>query len=178
LTLSTNRLDLIPATLEHICAELESPEQLALLLDARVEAGWPPGEYDRAAQEFFRDRMSEGGTGVIGWYGWYAIKRGELDHPSVVVGAAGYFGPPSPEGDVEIGFSIMPASQGLGYATEITEALIENAFADARVKRVIAHSMPSNAASHKVLEKCGFRFVRHEEQSGNDLFKIHRGTGR
>jgi len=60
--LSTNRLELIAATLDHICAELEAPERLPFLLDAEVEPGWPPGEYDRGAQEFFRDRLKEGGV--------------------------------------------------------------------------------------------------------------------
>jgi [ribosomal protein S5]-alanine N-acetyltransferase len=172
LKLSTHRLDLVPATLDHINAELEAPEHLAALLGAQVESGWPPGEYDRGAQEFFRDRMKEGGADVVGWYGWYAIMRGTMNHPSVVVGAAGYFGPPSPEGAVEIGFSVMPEQQGFGYAIEMAGALVEHAFADGRVNKIIAHTTPANVASRKVLERCGFRYVRHEELSGNDLFEI------
>ncbi len=172
--LSTNRLDLIAATLDHICAEIEAPERLASLLNAQVETGWPPGEYDRDAQEFFRDRLKEGGEAAIGWYGWYAIQRGTSDRSSVLVGTGGYFGPPSEVGTVEIGFSVMPAWQGLGYATEIAEALIENAFTDMRVRKVIAHAAPVNLASCKVLEKSRFRFVCREEESGNNLFKISR----
>ena len=47
------------ATLDHLCAEIEAPAKLASMLGIDVPAGWPPGEYDRAAQEFFRDRMEE-----------------------------------------------------------------------------------------------------------------------
>jgi hypothetical protein len=65
--LSTNRLELIAATLAHLSAELESPEHLATMLNARVSQGWPPGEYDW-----------ESGPEVIGWYGWYALRPGNL----------------------------------------------------------------------------------------------------
>ena len=51
--LQTNRLDLTAATFDHIRAETESSERLAQLLETRVEPGWPPGEYDRDAQDFF-----------------------------------------------------------------------------------------------------------------------------
>jgi len=37
LKLITNRLELIAATLDHICAELESPGRLSEFLNARVE---------------------------------------------------------------------------------------------------------------------------------------------
>ena len=170
-TLITNRLELTAATLAHVCAELEAPERLAALLDAQVEPGWPPGEYDRDAQEFFRDRLKEGGMPVAGWLGWYAVRRGT---PSVLIGAGGYFGPPGEDGVVEIGFSIMPAWQNSGYATELSGMLIKNAFTDIRVKKVIAHASPVNVASCKVLEKCGFNYICRDEESGNSLYVIIR----
>lgn len=173
-TLSTQHLELIAATLDHICAEIDAPERLTSLLHAQVEPGWPPGEYDRDAQEFFRDRLQEGGKAAIGWYSWYAVQRGTLNQRSVLVGAGGYFGPPNEIGEVEIGFSVMPTWQGLGYATEIARALIEYAFTDRRVNKVIAHTACGNVASCRVLEKCGFRSVGGDAQSGNCLFEIRR----
>src|SRR5262249_37537499 len=41
--------------------------------------------------EFFRERLAAD-PGSLGWYGWYALYREE----AVVVGAAGYLGPPGP----------------------------------------------------------------------------------
>jgi len=172
--LFTNRLDLVAATLDHIRAELEAPERLSSLLDALVEPSWPPGEYDRGAQEFFRDRMNEGGNAVIGWYVWYAIRREDPDGPAVLIGSGGYFGPPNEEGDVEIGFSVMPSREGKGYATEIAAALVENAFSDPRVRRVIAHTTPANAGSCNVLEKGGCRGGSEPDESGQILFEIKR----
>ena len=175
--LSTPRLELTAATVDHVRAELEAPEHLAALLHARVEPGWPPGEYDRNAQEFFRDRLQEGGPAFIGWYGWYAVLRGTPDQTSALVGAAGYLGPPNERGEVEIGFSVMPSRQGCGFATEIAEALLRNAFEDIRVKTVLARTTPLNAASCRVLAKCGFQRVGRDQESGYDRFEIPRPTG-
>ena len=172
--LSTNRLELVAATLDHVCAELESADRLASLLRAHAEPGWPPGEYDREAQVFFRDRLKEGGASVTGWYCWYALRHGSSDAPLTLIGACGYFGPPSEEGIVEIGFSILPGWQNLGYATDSAGLLIKNAFTDSRVQKVIAHTTPMNLASRKVLEKCGFNYVCREDESDNDLYAIMR----
>jgi RimJ/RimL family protein N-acetyltransferase len=172
--LQTNRLELTAATFDHLCAEIESSERLACLLGARVEPGWPPGEYDRNAQEFFRYRLKEGGISVIGWYAWYAVRREELARSSILVGAGGYFGPPGEKGEVEIGFSVMPSSRREGFATEITEALVANAFNDMRVQNVVARTNPHNIASVKVLMKSGFRYVCRDRGSGTDLFQISR----
>ncbi|MEQ8186706.1 MAG: GNAT family N-acetyltransferase [Candidatus Eremiobacterota bacterium] len=172
--LSTDNLELIAATPEHVTAELESPGNLASLLNALVEPDWPPGEYDRDAQEFFLDRLKEGGPDAVGWYTWYAVRRGNQTGPSTLIGAGGYFGPPSSDGTVEIGFSVMPSWRGHGYATEIAGKLAEHAFTDIRVKKVIAHTVPENTASCKVLEKCGFSFVGMNEETGHNHFEILR----
>jgi len=172
--LSTRRLELIAATVDHLQAELESPVRLAALLHAEIGEGWPPGEYDRGAQEFFRDRLLEGGTSAAGWFGWYAILRGTPDPPPVVVGAAGYFGPPNESGEVEIGFSIMPAWRRQGLAAEIVEALVAHAFTRPEVRRIIAHTTPQNEASCGVLRRVGFRRTGMGAEPGTIRFEFER----
>jgi hypothetical protein len=49
--------------------------------------------------------------------------------------------------------------RGRGLATEVARALTEFALADARVRTVHGHTKPDNAASARVLEKCGFHQV-------------------
>lgn len=157
-----------------MCAEIEAPECLASLLGATVEPGWPPGEYDRGAQEFFRDRLREGGNHAVGWYGWYAIRRGGLNEASVLVGAGGYIGPPNGDGVVEIGFSMMPLWQGMGYATEMVQTLVANALADPRVRKVVAHTSRENSASRRVLNRTGFRYVDGADEPGSVCFEVLR----
>ncbi|MBI5266505.1 MAG: GNAT family N-acetyltransferase [candidate division Zixibacteria bacterium] len=175
--LFTHRLELVAATLDHICAELESTQHLATMLDAQIDPEWPPGEYDRQAQEFFRDRMRAGGEAVAGWYVWYVILRGGVEQGSVLVGTTGFLGPPNDRGEVEIGYSILPAWEGKGYATELVQALVGHAFQDLRVRKVIAHTTADNPASQRVLEKAKFRRVGEGADPGQLRFEVSRITG-
>jgi [ribosomal protein S5]-alanine N-acetyltransferase len=76
----------------------------------------------------------------------------------LVVGGIGFFGPPL-DAEVEIGYGIVPSRQGRGYATEALLAMIAMAWADARVRTVVAGTDPGNVASQRVLEKAGFRRI-------------------
>jgi len=151
----TERLDLVPATLAHLDAEMESPARLGRLLGAEIPASWPPGEYDRSAMEFFRDRLSESAD-AVGWYGWYAVLRPLDGGGRMLIGAGGYFGPPGADGVVEVGYSIAPEFERRAFATEMVEALVSRALRVAGVVRVIAHTKAANTGSIRVLERCGF----------------------
>jgi RimJ/RimL family protein N-acetyltransferase len=156
--LRTPRLDLVATTLQHIEAELENPASLGLLLGVTVPVGWPPGEYDRNALEFFRDRLRAGGSAHVGWYGWYAITRDSEGRRDSLVAGAGYLGPPA-QGSVEVGYSVIPEARGRGYATELVEALVMHAFTHSEVHSVTAHTSDSNISSTQVLLRCGFQRV-------------------
>lgn len=157
-TIRTRRLDLVPATVRLLSAELESIDSLGILLGADVPEGWPPGQYDREAITFFRDRVNED-PDAAGWYCWYALLRTDEKRGRTLVGAGGYFGPPNPDGLLEIGYSIVAAYEGRGYAAELVRALVEHGFSDSRVQRVIAHTMKDNPGSIRVLEHAGFTSI-------------------
>ena len=61
------------------------------------------------------------------------------------------------DGAVEIGYGINPPHEGKGYATEAVDAMVHWAFRQPGVVRVEAETDPGNAASQRVLAKCGFR---------------------
>ena len=150
--IETQRLTLIPTTLEHIRTELEDPGRLGALLGVRVPEGWPPGEYDRDAMEFFRSLLESDPQRYEGWLGWYVVTH---DVPPVLVAGAGFLGPPE-DGAVEIGYSVVEEARGAGYATEIVGALLRRAFESDLVQRVVAETDASNEASQRVLERNGF----------------------
>lgn len=154
--LKTRRLDLIAANADLMKADLEIPSRLGALLDASVPASWPPGEYDRAAQEFFLSLLEKEGPDQVGWLGWYALLRAGGSTAATLVGACGYFGPPTPQGLVELGYSVCPEFRNQGYATEMTEALVARARSHASVIQISARTQSSNLASVKVLKKTGF----------------------
>lgn len=172
--LRTSRLDLIAATLSHVEAELDAPSRLGSLLGAEVPEGWPPGEYDHDAQEFFRECLERGGDGVVGWYGWYAIRRAEAASPARLVGAGGFLGPPAPEGEVEIGYSLLPQARGQGLATELVRALLEWALTHPEIQRVVAHTAEGNEASAAVLTRAGFSPAGPGAEPGTLRFELLR----
>lgn len=63
-------------------------------------------------------------------------------------------------GEVELGYRLCRSAWGRGYATEGARALIRAAFAEYGVRRVTATTMAVNAASRRVMEKAGLRYVR------------------
>jgi RimJ/RimL family protein N-acetyltransferase len=65
-----------------------------------------------------------------------------------------------PPDEVELGYRLRRSAWGKGYATEGTRALVAKAFAEFGARRVWAQTMTVNAASRRVLEKAGLRYVR------------------
>jgi ribosomal-protein-alanine N-acetyltransferase len=170
----TARLDLVAATLKHLDAELESPQRLKEVLGAEVLSTWPPGEYDRYAISYFHDRLSEAGEGAAVWYVWYAIRRATFGDPAILVACGGYFGPPSADGTVEIGYSVVPEWRRHGFATEMVLALTERAFDVLTVRRILAETAVDNAASIGVLTRCGFRRMGTGREPYFDRFQLDR----
>jgi ribosomal-protein-alanine N-acetyltransferase len=79
-----------------------------------------------------------------------------------VIGVASFKGPPNAERLVEISYGITAGFRKRGYATEAVKMLLDLAAKSGRVSRVIAHTVPSNEASKRVLEKCGFTLASEE----------------
>jgi RimJ/RimL family protein N-acetyltransferase len=63
--------------------------------------------------------------------------------------------------EVGLFWAIDPARQRQGYASEAGGALIEHAFAELRLKRIIATTEYDNLASQAVMRKLGMRLVRN-----------------
>ncbi|MHB8189793.1 MAG: GNAT family N-acetyltransferase [Ferrimicrobium sp.] len=78
-----------------------------------------------------------------------------LRSSTIVIGGMGFHGPPI-NGQVEIGYGIVPSHQHRGYATEAAQALLSFIRGRLDVTTVIATTDPSNLPSQRVLEKLGF----------------------
>jgi RimJ/RimL family protein N-acetyltransferase len=61
---------------------------------------------------------------------------------------------------LELGYRLRKAAWGNGYATEVSRALVDQAFRDHGVQRVFAQTMAVNTPSRRVMEKTGLRYVR------------------
>ncbi|MFN7960762.1 MAG: GNAT family N-acetyltransferase [Thermoanaerobaculia bacterium] len=171
--LGTPRLTLVAAGVEHCQAELAGGEQLARLLQARVPPDWPPPLADLEALCWYHDYLLAH-PGAEGWGLWYCLS-GE-PRARTLVGEAGFKGLPTPQGEVEVGYSVVPAAQGRGLATEAVAALVDWAFGHNEVRVVLAHTLPDNRPSLRVLEKLGFRSDGPGIESGTVRFLLERAA--
>lgn len=160
--LRTSRLLLIPATLESLRAELRSNDDLGKVIGAEVPRAWPPELYDADAVNWTINAIESGRSGAD-WTLYYFTRVNDGSRPTLI-GAGGYKGNPDESGTVELGYGVLPEFQRQGFASEAVEGMLDFAFSDSRVRRVIAHTLEHLAPSRGVLEKSGFKFVGR----GND----------
>jgi RimJ/RimL family protein N-acetyltransferase len=92
---------------------------------------------------------------------WLAGERVDLVIEEVAsrrpVGEIGLYYQEPVTGQAMIGYSMLPARRGLGYATRAVELLSLWALAETDIGRLVAGAAPDNSASQRVLQKAGFR---------------------
>jgi RimJ/RimL family protein N-acetyltransferase len=167
---TTERLELVPATVELVRAALDGEPVLAARLGVVVPATWPPEYLDPPALEFAMARLAEGPEQAGWWFYFVVLARGATGR--TLIGCAGYKGPPSPDGTVEVGYGIVREHHRQGYASETVRALLERAFAVPGVQRVIAETLPELIPSIGVLRKSGFRFIGDGAEPGVIRFEL------
>jgi GNAT superfamily N-acetyltransferase len=125
-------MELVAATGELANAAAFDHARLGTLLRARVPPGRPP-EIMRDVMEFFASHAASH-EHELGWGGWYLVLQESPagEDGRIVIGTGGFKGPPKSEGSVEIGYSVLPAFQRRGLASEVTRGLISWAFDGAR----------------------------------------------
>ncbi len=149
--LRSKRLRLINSSSEILEKVIEGSNVLATHLRVNVPEGWT--EFEVAPFVYVLDILKSN-PGDAKWWNWLAI----LDPENILIGTCGYKGPPV-DGIVEIGYGVISVYRGIGLATEIAAVLIDNAFYFPEVMRVIAHTLPEENASVKILRKCGFSYA-------------------
>jgi [ribosomal protein S5]-alanine N-acetyltransferase len=150
----TARLRLVRATPVHLRAELESAAALGSVLDVDVAPSWPPELYDADAIRWALNWLDAHPDDTQ--WGFYYIVEADAGQ---VIGAGGYKGAPDDSGSVEIGYSVVPERRRRGFAREAVDGWLAHAFADRRVRRVIAHTLVELEPSIAVLRSAGFSFV-------------------
>lgn len=158
----TARMRLVPASVALARAELTDRAEFARILSATVPDEWPPEILADALPIFLK--WIEAAPDRVGWYVWYAMMRAPreasdmlaCDVGDILMASAGFKGPPQDD-TIEIGYSVLPRFQGQGYATEMVRALIDWAFAQPGVARIVAETTTENVASMRLLKRQGFK---------------------
>ena len=105
--------------------------------------------------------------------GWFAL------HPVAGDAARGGWHDTDDTAQVELGYRLRRAAWGRGLATEGSRALIDRAFRQLGVRRVVATTYEHNVGSRRVLEKCGLAHIRSFRLGTADLAAggTHGGSG-
>jgi RimJ/RimL family protein N-acetyltransferase len=170
--IETERLELIPATPEQVRAALRGATPLGAALGAAVPETWPPEFLDDPAFEYTLARLLEGPP-QTGWW-LHFILRKDAAGGRTLIGSAGYKGPPSDDGTVEVGYGIVRDQHRRGYASEAVRGLLAHAFAEPSVQRVIAETYPELTGSLGVLRTCGFSLIGDGSEPGVIRFALTR----
>ncbi|MFD8985191.1 GNAT family N-acetyltransferase [Streptomyces sp. NPDC059564] len=147
-SLTTPRLVLLPL----------GPERARRLVDGVVGPGERgadgyPDAGDRAGAERYLRVLA--GSGDPAPYGAYEIQR-RAD--GLLIGGAGFHGPPGADGRVTVGYGLVPAARGHGYATEALRALLEHARRHGAAG-VAGDTDRENTGSQRVMAAAGMRPV-------------------
>jgi len=164
IVLKTRRLVLRSATPQLAAADLSNRSDFARLLSAYVPEDWPPPLNDEASKTFTLTYLEEN-PDAAGWSTWYFLLPGKPEGSSQAAGIGGFKGKPS-QGMVEVGYSMLPACQRLGLASEAVAALADWAFSHPGVQLVTAKTLPSLLASIRVLEKNRFHLLGQGSEAG------------
>ncbi|HEU5353136.1 MAG TPA: GNAT family N-acetyltransferase [Actinocrinis sp.] len=129
---------------------------------ARIAAG-EPGPEDRWAEGFPRQDDADPAKGLAAAeqdpapFGVYALVP--RSH-GLMIGTAGFYGPPDPAGEVTIGYGMVEPEWGQGYGTRAVAGLVEVCRAHDGVSAINADTDLDNVGSQRVLEKNGFQRIR------------------
>jgi RimJ/RimL family protein N-acetyltransferase len=106
------------------------------------------------------------GRSLEPYFAYVVVRRAD----GLAIGDVGFHGPPDADGEVEIGYALVPAARGAGLATEATGLLVTWACGQPGVRRVSARVSPANVPSRRVLERLGF--ARDGEVGGLERFLL------
>ena len=119
-----------------------------------------------------RLRLYAGSRQAYGYAPWTALLADE----TVVVGWGGLkLDLIAPQWGVEVSYFIHQSYASRGFATELVRASLKHGFDDLVLERIGAFARPQNPASVRVLEKCGFRFLRYEPALERNHYEVRRG---
>jgi RimJ/RimL family protein N-acetyltransferase len=115
-------------------------------MTSRIPHPYPSGEAERYVFTTRTANAEGAGLGLV---------MARLGSPTEIIGAIGLFSRDLPQ-TLELGYWIGTPHWGQGFATESVKAMIDAGFSLSKTDAVLAIVKPENAASIRVLERCGF----------------------
>ena len=169
--LETGRLLLLPLRAEQLEQWTEDVPALERALGCVYEGEPMTEEPLRGIVRGQLEAVRRDGCNWLWHTFWLVVRREDR----VAVGSADFKAPPDGTGTVELGYGLGEAHRGRGYMTAAAVALCGWALSRPGVNRVTAETEPDNAASQRVLGRCGFS--RFRELPGSVWWELPGGGG-
>ena len=131
----------------------------------------PPGFADPGWAAVWRMRAAQVAADPAS-AAWVTGAVRDLDS-GLVVGRAGFHGPPDARGMVEIGYATAPGHRRRGYARAALAALLDRARREPDVRVVRVSIAPDNVASRGVALPFGFREVGEQADDEDGLELVY-----
>lgn len=145
--IETERLQLRPLPPAAAAGLADDRELVARDMGVRLDPDWPAPDL----LGILHRQVALSSEQAI-WGIWVIIDRGQ----HTVIGDIGFHGPPTADGVIEVGFSVVPTYRRRGYASEAALALVAWARQQPVVTAIVAGCDPENNASMATLQRAGF----------------------
>ncbi len=129
-------------------------EEAQAMVAGSLRRGWAPGYPREDDLDAVRGMTPDGPDE---WTPRHIVRRSD----GLAVGSVGCFGPPV-DGVVEVGYGLVESARGGGLMTDVLSGMVRSL--EAAGLRVVAHTLPDNVPSQRVLARLGF--VREHEAPG------------
>lgn len=161
ITIESGRLRLVPVVEEYLALDPADRAGLEGRIGATVPRNWPPEQSE-----------------APGWVAWYLVFKHPVDGSGVVAGVAGLRVAPDDPAGREIGCTVLEQFRRRGIAAEATELLVQRAFGDPVVVRVIGEAFPDQIPLIGVLMKNGMTVGGPGSEPGAIRYRVSRQAWR
>jgi [ribosomal protein S5]-alanine N-acetyltransferase len=154
----TDRLMLVPVTLEITKSLLEASTKEIEKLQIKTDKAWPREDtmdilpIINASLE--KDKIPSG------YEFWMIVKKDNMH----VIGDIGFHGKPNEKGEVEVGYGLVEHERGKGFGFEALEAIMDWLYLQESVKVIKADCSIDNTPSARILEKVGMKEVSRDHE--------------
>jgi RimJ/RimL family protein N-acetyltransferase len=115
------------------------------------DLGWEDG-FPMAPVRGISEKIAEAPVSLGPFLAYVIVRNAD----GKAVGDAGFHGPPNAEGELELGYAVVPLARREGYARDAVELLIAWAKGQPGVRGFAARVEPGNTSSERLLTGLGF----------------------
>ncbi|KOR26685.1 GNAT family N-acetyltransferase [Clostridium sp. L74] len=156
--INTNRLILIPITLEITKSLINKSSKEIEKLGVECDKEWPT-EDTMDILPIINNSL-EKSKRPTGFETWMIVDK----NSKKIIGDIGFHGIPNEKGEVEVGFGLVKHERGKGFGFESLKAIMNWLNFQENVKVIKAECLITNKPSARILEKAGLKEVNRDNE--------------